>query len=221
MLPRAVAGAAPDVSVGRSAGFDPTVLPPIFVDPEDPTTGDGAMMRMPGGRLQLSPGKVTVGAASIPQLQAVLVPPVSVVPAPPVIGDQADFTPSPSPLPAAVRQGVNLDDLGLGFLGGPPKARVIFYLPYGQHQCRYHAVCRRDNRVSLVIDNRYMGDLFSPAPTEEGQPVKLRVLSDGIKDVDEEYYVDVLGFNMTIGCLDIIDLLIAGPTDSIASTEMT
>jgi hypothetical protein len=109
----------------------------------------------------------------------------------------------------------------LGREATAPKLAVVFRMPAGLMRTRYHFAVQRGICLSLISDSRYDGEQFIPAETEEGQTIRVQIPTLKI-DVE----VMVFDYHCSIGCLDVLNLIIvdrdkmAGPPVMTADTEI-
>ena len=134
--------------------------------------------------------------------------------------DDAPWTPPDKrqERPAAPRRasGPGMADCKLPFLTNPPskpRYRVIFDLGRGgKHSKHFHEIAVQGVCLSLIYDDRHDGDRFVPMETEQGETilVKLpqRLDEEGNEIPPQTYRVAVPNFHQTIGCLDILNLVI-------------
>jgi hypothetical protein len=82
----------------------------------------------------------------------------------------------------------------------------------GIHMHHFHAITRRGVSLALIYDDRYPGDRFLPAVTEDGETITVKLPArkdeDG-KDVPGEVLrVAVPDFHYPLGCMDVLNLVV-------------
>lgn len=97
--------------------------------------------------------------------------------------------------------------LGLDFLATvptKPRCRVLFDLGIAGHMSAYyHAVVQRGYCLALVFDSRYEGTQYLPPSLD--QPIRVTVNSG------EAYVAHCRDLSFTLGCMDIIVLIVEEP----------
>ena len=129
--------------------------------------------------------------------------------------------------PASPRRaaGAIYADCKLPFLTSPPSKpqyRVIFDLGKGgKHSKHFHEIAVQGVCLSLIYDDRYDGDRFIPMESEPGESITVKLPKrqdeDGNEIPAQNYRVAVPNFHQTIGCLDILNLVILPTGERIPS----
>lgn len=125
----------------------------------------------------------------------------------------------PSPGPSAVQNDVRLPFLTVS--PTRPRMRVVFNLGKGGlHSKHFHFIAKRGSCLSLIYDDRYDGDRFVPAETEEGETITVKLPKrtvDGEEFPEETLEVCVPNFHQSIGCLDILNFIIVDRSGRVPS----